>query len=306
MQNRPSKLGSAIQLLRLRQWTKNLLVFAALLFTASFDDPKKVFLAFAAFFAMSMASSAVYVMNDLIDVDKDRLHPEKKSRPLASGAISKPEAATLAFASLMISLFLSAKINPASQHAILFYIGLQVLYNLKAKHIPIADVFTVSLGFVVRAALGAVAIGVQISGWLLLCTMALALLLSLGKRRHEFILMGEQRGESRASLAGYTQQTLDALVVFSACSSALFYGVYALESATAATHPGLIVTTVFVFYGVARYVYLIFSRGEGGEPDKILLTDPHIIASVILYVLFAVLAMKGLNLPYIESGGKLR
>lgn len=306
MQNRPLKLGSAISLLRLRQWTKNLLVFAALMFTASFNDSHKVLLTCAAFLAMCLASSGIYVFNDLIDVEKDRLHPEKKNRPLAAGTVSKSTAIGMAFITLAASLAIGAWIGLDSLLVIGFYLALQVLYNLLTKRIPIADVFTVSLGFVVRAALGAVAIGVQISGWLLLCTMALALLLSLGKRRHEFILMGEDRGGSRASLVGYTQQTLDALVVFSACSSALFYGVYALESATAAAHPGLILTAIFVFYGVARYVYLIFSKGEGGEPDRILLKDVHIIATVVLYIVFAILAMKGLSLPYIESGGNLR
>jgi len=306
MENRTSQLGSALSLLRVRQWTKNLLVFAALMFTASFDDGRKVLLSAAAFLAMCLCSSAVYVVNDILDAEKDRLHPEKRNRPLAAGRISVRLAVATAFAVLAAGLSLGVWIGRDSLATMVFYLALQVLYNLWTRRIPIADVFTVSLGFVVRAALGAVAIGVQISGWLLLCTMALALLLSLAKRRHEFLLMGEGRADSRASLAGYNRQTLDSLVVFSACCSALFYGVYALESATAVAHPGLILTSVFVFYGVARYVFLVFSKGEGGEPDRILLTDRHIILAVVGYVLFAVLAMNGLHLPNIETGGKLR
>lgn len=306
MQKALSKLVSAISLLRLRQWTKNLLVFAAMMFTASFVDPHKVVLACAAFLAMCLASSAIYVLNDIRDVESDRWHPEKRFRPLPMGLISAWEASILGIVCLAATVGIGYWLGENSLLAIVFYLGLQIVYNLKTKQIPIADVFTVSLGFVVRAAIGAVAIGVQISGWLLLCTLTLALLLSLGKRRHEFILMGEGRQKSRASLAGYTQQTLDALVIFSACSSALFYGVYAIESSTAVRHPGLIVTVLFVFYGVARYLYLVFAKGEGGEPDMILLRDPHIIASVLLYIVFAVLAMLGPSLPYIETGGHLR
>jgi 4-hydroxybenzoate polyprenyltransferase len=301
-----SSILNTIALLRIRQWTKNLLVFAALLFTRSFEDSNRLLVSIWAFLAMSLISSAIYVFNDLKDVESDRLHPEKKSRPLASGKVRSSTACILGLLCLAGGLALGFYINQATFATLLFYIALQIAYNLGVKHKPIADVFAVSLGFVIRAALGAVAIDVAISGWLLLCTLALALLLSLGKRRHEFILMGDNRGVIRASLNGYTQQTLDALVILSACCAALFYGIYAVDSQTARNHPGLIVTVLFVFYGVSRYVFLIFSRGEGGEPDTIMVRDRHIILCLILFVIAAALAMKGFSLPFIESGSSLR
>lgn len=296
-------ISSTINLIRLRQWTKNLLVFAALLFTAQIGESRPLVLSIGAFFAMCLVSSAVYVFNDLLDIEKDRIHPTKRNRPLPSGQLPPAYAIAVAVTCLGTGLSLGMWVNLATLLALISYLILQVLYNGFLKTRPIADVFALSLGFLIRAIVGAVAIKVAISGWLLLCTFSLALLLGAGKRRHEFVLMGEVRGESRASLLGYSQQTLDALVILAASCAALFYGVYSIESKTASEHPGLILTVLFVFYGIARYVYLIFSVGEGGEPDSLLVRDRHLILTVVLFIVVAILAMKGLTLPFIEPGG---
>jgi len=291
-----------IRLLRLGQWTKNLLVFAALLFTGSLDRVEAVRLATVAFIAMGLISSATYVFNDLVDASKDRLHPTKRLRPLACGTAKQAPAAALGAGCLAAGLLLGFLVRPAVLEFLLVYIALQVAYNLGVRSVPVADVFLVSLGFVIRAGLGAAAIGASISGWLLFCTMALALLLSLGKRRHEFIVMGEDRASSRAGLSGYTREALDALLLMSACCAALSYGVYAIESSTARIHPALIVTALFVFYGVARYVYLVFAENEGGEPDALLVGDGHILLSVILFVVAVAMAFRGMQIPIVGGG----
>ena len=293
-----------IRLLRLGQWTKNLLVFAALLFTGSLDRTDALRLTLAAFLAMGLVSSATYVFNDLVDAPKDRVHPTKRKRPLASGEAKVAPAAVLGAGCAIAGLVIGYLTRPAVLDYLLVYVGLQVVYNLGVRSVPVADVFLVSLGFVLRAGLGAAALNVSISGWLLFCTMALALLLSLGKRRHEFILMGEDRAVSRAGLSGYTREALDALLLMSACCSALSYGVYAIKSATARQHPALIVTALFVFYGVARYVYLVFAKDEGGEPDALLIGDAHLLISVILFVVAVALAFRGLQIPIIGGGGR--
>jgi 4-hydroxybenzoate polyprenyltransferase len=292
------------RLLRLGQWTKNLLVFAAFLFTGSFANREALYLTVAAFLAMSLVGSAAYVFNDILDAGRDRLHPTKKSRPIASGAASPYLSSLLGVGCLALGFVLGASIGVNALWVLVAYVALQVVYNLGGKRVPVADVFIVSLGFVLRAVLGAVAISVSISGWLLFCTFALALLLGLGKRRNEFVLLGEDRGASRASLSGYTKQALDALVLVAACSSTLFYGVYAIESKTARAHPALIVTALFVFYGVARYVFLVFTRDEGGEPDVLLVKDVHILLSVILFVVSVYLAFKGVQIPFLEGASR--
>jgi len=299
---RPSLAVNALLLLRPKQWAKNLLVFAAMLFGAKFNNPHSVMLAIAAFVAMCLASSATYVFNDLADIERDRKHPKKKSRPLASGAIKKSAGVGIGVFCLVFSLFIAVSVGRGSLILILCYLGLQVLYNWKLKHMPIADVYVIAIGFVLRAVLGASAIHVGISGWFLFCTGALALMLAFAKRRNEFILQGSDRTSSRESLVYYSKSSLDALVIMFAAGAAMCYGIYTLESQTAHKYPSLILTAIFVFYGITRYVLIVFTADEGGEPADILFHDPHIIASVVLFCITAVLALSGLvNLPILEQ-----
>ncbi|HVT14030.1 MAG TPA: decaprenyl-phosphate phosphoribosyltransferase [Fimbriimonadaceae bacterium] len=291
---------SLILLVRPKQWSKNLLVFAAFIFTASFHDPEAIRNVLVAFAALCLASSFVYVLNDLLDVKSDRLHPRKKYRPIASGAVSAPLAAGIAAIALAGSASLSLLLNHTSMAVLGTYVVLQVLYNFGLKKVAVADVFLISLGFILRAALGAAALSVTISSWLLFCTGALALMLGFSKRRSEFILLGDQRGEVRESLAAYSKGALDALVVMFACGAALCYGVYAVQSPTAHRYPGLILTTVFVFYGICRYVLIVFGKDEGGEPETLLYRDPHLLFSIVMFIIAAVLAMSGVKVPLVE------
>lgn len=299
-------MRDVVRLLRPKQWTKGFLVFAALLFTRSYLDPALVLLAVKAFFAMALVSSATYVVNDLADVERDRNHPIKKQRPIASGAVQPGAAIAIASVCLVAGLALGAWVNPLSLGLLVLYVAIQVAYNFGIKRVPVADVFFLSSGFVLRAALGAAAISVAISGWLLFCTGALALLLGFGKRRHEFRLQGEARATSRESLQGYTMPALDALVVVSAACAAMCYGIYCIDSVTATKYPALILTSVFVFYGISRYLFLIFAQDEGGEPEHLLFRDPQLVLSVALFLVAALFALSGTPVPLIESPGGAR
>lgn len=300
----PMSPAALVRLLRPKQWTKNLLVFAGIIFGGVLSDPDHWVRVLIAFAAMCLASSGTYALNDAADAERDRRHPKKRNRPVASGAITKAFAIGLGFVLIAVGVALGFYLNRGSGVTILAYLVLQALYNGAMKRVPVADVFGISIGFVLRAILGAACIQVKISGWLLFCTGALALLLGFAKRRHEFLLQGEGRSSSRESLGSYTKEALDALVLASACVAAICYGIYSLNSPTAQTHPGLFLTTPFVFYGICRYILVVFSNGEVGEPETVLLRDPHILGSVVGFIIAAAFAMQGYQLPVIEPTGR--
>lgn len=295
-------LTALIKLLRPKQWPKNLLVFSAVLFTARFDQDS-VSRSLIAFVAMCLVSSSVYVINDIFDQERDRAHPKKKFRPIAAGDVTTMTASILALALLGIGGGLAAGLGLKAGLTVLVYLLLQALYNLGAKRVAVVDVFIIAIGFVLRAAVGAAAIHAKISGWLILCTGALALLVGFGKRRHEFLLMGADRQLSRASLNAYSRASLDALVIMTACASAMCYGIYALDSPTAKKAPGLFFTVPFVLFGICRYVLLAFGDGEAGEPESILAKDLQIQLSILGFLLVAFLAMRGSPVPLLDLGG---
>jgi 4-hydroxybenzoate polyprenyltransferase len=293
-------LSICFRLLRVKQWSKNFLIFAAYIFSYGTAHRETLFLSISAFFAMSLVSSATYIVNDWRDVDKDRAHPKKRFRPIASGAVSVPIALTTGALCLIMGLGIAARLGKESFVIVLVYLLLQVLYNLWLKKIPVADVYIIATGFVLRAALGAAAINVLISGWLLFCTGALALMLGFGKRRNEFITQGEAAGASRSSLVHYNQAALDGLVVMFACSAAMCYGIYSMQSATATKYPSLIITAPFVFYGITRYVLLVFIGNQGGEPEDMLFRDKHILSTIVLFLVSAAICVSGFRLPLLE------
>ncbi len=285
---------------RPKQWTKNLLVFAALLFTGSFKESELLIKSLLAFAAMSLISSATYIVNDLIDLEKDRAHPKKSKRPLAAGEVSPAVGITMAVVFAAGSLAIAVGLGMESVAIIVGYLVLQVAYNGGLKHIPVTDVFVIAMGFILRAVLGAAAINVPISSWLLFCTGALALMLGFGKRRNEFVTQGAERGKTRKSLDGYNLAVLDALVAMSSVGAGLCYALYVIESDTGRKFPGLIFTSVFVFYGVCRYVYLVFKQDEGGEPENLLFKDAHILFTIVGFVVFAILAVKGFHVRMLD------
>ncbi|CAN5498337.1 decaprenyl-phosphate phosphoribosyltransferase [soil metagenome] len=295
-----SSIAAALLVLRPKQWTKNLLVFAALVFTGNATDKNFLIPTVIAFAAMCLASSATYIYNDIQDRERDRAHPKKKKRPIAAGTITPTVAAIIAIICLVASSALAFSLNLTVVVILAIYLAIQILYNLALKRVPLTDVYCIASGFVLRACLGAAAINVNISGWLLFCTGALALMIGFGKRRSEFISQGEDRAATRQSLVHYTKPALDALVIIFATASSLCYAIYTLESSTATKFPALIITTPFVVYGITRYVLLVFTLDEGGEPEDFLFRDPHLLASIVLFAAAAAVAISGTHLPLIE------
>lgn len=288
-----------LRLVRPKQWTKNLLVFAALLFTASWNDPRALQASLIAFLSLCLLSSASYVWNDLRDAEADRAHPVKRHRPIAAGLVGEQPASVLLLILFFGGLGAALALPPGAQFGLAGFAILQILYNIGVKSYSLLDIALVSLAFVTRAAVGALACQVPISGWLLFCTGALALMLISAKRRQEWVALGPGSA-SRASLAGYSQGFLDALVVFSATLGALSFGIYAIESETARAHPALLLTTPFVLFGILRYLQLVFTTTEGEEPESLLLRDPLLLGTVALFVLVAAAAMSGLQAPFVQ------
>lgn len=294
--------AAILRLMRPKQWTKNLLVFAALIFTGGYRDQKQVIAVLLTFVAMCLVSSSTYALNDVADAKRDRLHPKKKDRPVASGQVSVTGAVALAIVLLAAGLALAWWVQMAVLIGAAIYLGIQAIYNVGFKSLPVLDVFTLSSGFVLRAIIGAAAINVQVSVWLLLCTGALALLLGFAKRRSEFVLMGDDRGQSRPALHGYSIRALDGLVLISGCCAAITFGMYVVESETAKKFPALILTAPIVLFGIYRYLFLVFSNDEGGEPENLVFGDPQMIGTLIAFLAAVFYAMGGAELPFVLRG----
>lgn len=295
------RLPAFIRLLRPRQWVKNLLVFAAPLFAlrlATADDWIATLLAFVCLCAVS---SGIYALNDALDADRDRNHPTKKKRPIAAGEISQAAAYFIASAFLGFGLVFSLVLGTWFFAGMVLFTALQLGYNFGLKRIPVVDVFAISFAFVLRAVLGAVAVDVSISGWLLFCTGALALLLGSAKRRHELLLMQDQGSTTRPALDGYNERFADIMVAMSAALAAISFGIYAISSSTAIEHPALVLTAPIVIFGIARYLYAIYVQGGGGEPEAIMTKDPWMVGTIVLFIGVTVFALTGGTLPFIAE-----
>jgi 4-hydroxybenzoate polyprenyltransferase len=270
-------LAAAFAALRPHQWTKNLLVFAGILFAARLGDPVRWIEAVACFVAYCAASSAGYLFNDLRDREADRAHPVKRHRPIASGRLSVRVAAWLAVALFVVAFVVAAPLGPESVGLLAAFVALQLAYTASLKHIVLIDVFAIAGLFVARAAAGAVAVDVPISPWLLLCTGLLALFLALGKRRAELLLVELRETPGRRVLDGYSLAVIDQFVTIVAAAAIVAYALYTF---TAGESRALMITIPYVLYAVFRYL-LILHRGEGGEePDHVLVTDVPILLAV--------------------------
>ncbi|GMV37720.1 MAG: decaprenyl-phosphate phosphoribosyltransferase [Fimbriimonadales bacterium] len=277
--------------MRPRQWAKNFLLFGGLIFSGSFAKPELVLRSFAAFALFCALSSGVYLLNDVRDRERDALHPEKSRRPIACGRVSVGLAVGMAVALLAVGIALGFALDIGFGAVGLLYLVLQGAYTYALKQVVILDVFLVAAGFVLRALAGAVVLDVRFSPWLFLCTMMLALFLGFGKRRHELLSLGGESGGHRNVLREYTASLLDHAVVVSAACTVMSYALYTIQSTTGRSNPYLMLTIPFVLYGVLRYLYHLYSQREGGSPDKLLFQDPHLLLTVGLWVLVAILAM---------------
>jgi len=272
--------------MRPRQWTKNLLVFAALIFSQNLFNTSMLRDSTIAFVIFCLLSGSVYTLNDLLDIKQDRLHPKKSKRPLASGKL-KPASAIIAGLLLVtLSLANAFWLNTNFGLIALSYFILQIAYSTILKHVVILDVLAVSIGFVLRAIAGAEVIDVPISSWLLVCTILLALFLSLGKRRHEILLLEENAANHRKILYEYSPGLLDQMISVVTASTVVAYALYTMsaETITKFQTDNLKYTIPFVLYGIFRYLYLIHQRSEGGSPEKILLNDKPLLINIILYL----------------------
>jgi 4-hydroxybenzoate polyprenyltransferase len=273
--------------LRPAQWTKNLLVFAGLLFGRRLFDPASVVDAVSAFAVFCALSGVVYLVNDVADRDSDRLHPLKSRRPIASGALPVPVAMAVALGLGSAALASAFVIGPAFAAVATAYLALQVLYSFALKHLVIIDVLTIAVGFVLRAVGGAVAVHVEISHWLLVCTILLALFIALAKRRHEIVLLAADAATHRPILGEYTPYLLDQMIGVVTASTLISYIFYTISPETQAKFgtAWLGLTIPFPLYGIFRYLYLVHQREGGGSPADLLLTDRPLLACVALWAL---------------------
>ena len=281
--------AALVAALRPRQWLKNLLLFAGLVFAAELGDASLWLRATVAFAVYCAASSAAYLVNDVRDADADRRHPTKRFRPVASGEL-EPRQALVAAAVLATAAFAgAAALGLGSLLLLVLFAGLQLAYSSALKHIVLVDVLTIAALFVVRAAAGAQAIEVRISVWLLVCTALLSLFLALNKRRGE--LADGADGESRRVLRRYDVRLLDRLVVLTGLVTLAVYVAYTVTGTRPALFP---ITIVPVAFGLGRYVYLVRRHDAGEEPERVLVGDrPILVATLVWAVLAALLLARG-------------
>jgi len=280
--------------LRPAQWVKNVVVFAAVIFAQEYHDFNKLILAVVAFAVFCLVASSVYLVNDVIDRSRDRNHPAKKDRPIASGRVSV--AMALATAAILAAIGFAGSVFFFDWQfwiAIGGYVVLNLLYSSILKHVVILDVMSISGGFVLRAVGGAIAVMVPISSWLLICTTLLALFLGFGKRRHELVLLGDKANDHRGILTEYSPYFLDQMIGVVTASTLVAYCFYTLSPEVQAKlgTDKLVLTVPFVLYGIFRYLYLIHQRQAGGNPTHVLLNDLPLMITVLLWLVCAVLIL---------------
>jgi 4-hydroxybenzoate polyprenyltransferase len=285
--------------MRPRQWSKNLFVYAALIFTnnipISLGDHARWhnFLITTLGFALyCLLSGGVYLMNDVADREQDRLHPEKCKRPVASGRLPWRVALIAGVAFGVGGTIASFAINRNFGLLALGYYLLQIAYTFAIKHIVLLDVFAIAAGFVFRAVAGALAINVAISVWLLVCTLQLALFLGFGKRRHELLSLEENAVNHRQILSQYSVPFLDQMISIVLGTLTVSYALYTISSETAKAHPGLVVTLPIVMYGIFRYLYLIHMEHKGGSPETILKEDRPLQWTLLLWTVAVIASFK--------------
>jgi 4-hydroxybenzoate polyprenyltransferase len=279
-----------------------LVVFAALALSKHLFDPEPALRAGLAFLLFCGLSGAVYLVNDVADAEKDRLHPRKRLRPIASGQLGARAASTLAGALALVCLLGAFLLGPPFAGTAAAYLGLNLLYSFRLKDVVILDALSVSLGFVLRAVAGGLAVRVQVSDWVVVCTLLLALFLALAKRRHELTSLSDQAREHRKILAEYTPYLLDQMISVVTASCVTAYAFYTLAPETHEKYQttALAWTIPFVIYGVFRYLYLVHQKEQGGSPTEILVTDLPLLLTVALWavtIVAIVYAAPGAPMP---------
>ena len=282
-------LKALIRTMRPHQWAKNVFIFAALVFDEQLTQRDPLLRTVAGFVLLCLISSAVYILNDIADVEADRQHPTKRMRPIAAGQLSIPVALVFALALAAFSLAASFALEPGFGRIVTLYFVLNLLYSFWLKHTPIIDVMIIAAGFVLRVAAGVALIEVaRFSPWLYVCTTLLALIIGFGKRRAEIVLLAEGANAHRKVLGGYTIGFLDQLIVIVSASTIMAYSLYTFSALNLPSNHLMMLTIPFVIYGVFRYLYLIHVEDAGGAPDELILTDRPLMATLVLWGLLAV------------------
>jgi 4-hydroxybenzoate polyprenyltransferase len=286
-----SAVANLIISLRPDQWTKNLIVFAALIFAVKLLDPAALALASAAFLIFCVLSGCVYLMNDVSDREADRRHPLKRWRPIASGALGAGTALAWAVGLSTVALAAAYALRPLFALTAAAYLALFVLYTRTFKHVVILDVMSIAIGFVLRAVAGGLVIGVPVSDWLLVCTILLALFLGLAKRRHEITMLADGASGHRRILEEYDPYLLDQMIAIVAAATLVVYIIYCASPETAERFGTrlLVLTTPFPIYGIFRYLYLVHRKHGGGSPSDMLLRDRPLLGCVALWGIAVVL-----------------
>jgi len=276
--------------MRPEQWIKNFFVFTALLFSKNLPNPLKGIEAIIGFTIFCMITGCAYMINDLVDLEKDKLHPVKSRRPLASGKLKKDTAVKIVVLVCLASLFFAFYMNVLFGIIVLAYFLLNIGYSIYLKNIVIIDVVSIAAGFVLRVLGGAVIISVVASQWLILCTILLSLFLGFSKRRHELILLEDSATSHRKVLEHYSPYFLDQMIAVVTASTLICYALYTMSKDTVEKlgTSKLIYTIPFVLYGIFRYLYLVHQKEKGGSPTEIMFTDKPMIINICLWVISSV------------------
>ena len=292
-------LKSLLITMRPKQWTKQVFVFAALVFDRKLTHLTAFLSTIVAATAFCLVSGAVYLINDLVDIDKDRQHPTKRHRPLPAGKLDPIVAIVAAVAIPLICIPVAIWFNRAMGLVLLGYFVLQLLYSFFLKDIVIIDVMTIATGFVLRVAAGVVVIDVErFSPWLYVCMTLLALFLGFGKRRHELFTLQANANNHRASLEHYSLELIDQMSVVVISAAVMAYSLYTFSAPNLPRRDGqplMMLTIPFVLYGLFRYQYLIHVRREGGTPEELVLKDVPLIVDLLLYGVTVVILMYGIG-----------
>lgn len=281
-----------LKTLRPKQWTKNIFIFAALLFDGKLFQIGPLFRTIAGFILFCLLSSTIYIINDLADIEKDRQHPVKKTRPLASGQLSPRVAVVAAIVIGAVCLPLSFWLEPYFGVIALSYVLMMIAYSFVLKNIVLIDVMTIAAGFVLRVVAGVVLVHVErFSPWLYVCTTLLALFIAVGKRRNELSLLKDNANAHRAILNEYSMDFIDEMITILSAATLIAYSLYTFSAENLPANHSMMLTIPFVLYGLFRYLYLIHVKNEGGAPEDIVTGDKPLIATVGLWGLAVVIVL---------------
>jgi len=285
-------LKALIEAMRPKQWAKNIFIFAPLVFDQKLFHPTYLARTVAGFVLLCLISGAVYLMNDLVDVEKDRQHPRKRNRPIASGRLSPRLALSAAVLIPLVGLPLGFLLDPLFGGILLGYLVLQVAYSFVLKNAVIIDALAVAAGFVLRVAAGIPLVEAErFSPWIYTCMGLLALFISFSKRRHELTLLGKNANDHRESLGEYSVLLLDQFILIVTAATLVAYTLYTFSAPNLPPNHTMMLTVPFVLYAVFRYMYLVYVKGLGGEPEEIVLRDRPLQVGVLLWGLAVILIM---------------